>query len=101
MTERREKVAFPDIPYEWTGELTDAEFHAVFEHFRRERFFIGEAYDAKKNHERGPGLALRMPEIKFTSARIGDYYYMVMHVMDSVYAWQFTPEQWARREKTT
>ncbi|WP_449246277.1 hypothetical protein [Desulfarculus baarsii] len=101
MTERREKVVFPDIPYEWTGGLTDEEFHTVFEHFRRERFFVGEAYDATKNHERGPGITLRTPEIKLSSAEIGDHFFLIMHVLKSAYVWKFTHKEWAHREKTT
>ena len=57
-SQNNEDRTFPDIPYKWSGKVTDEEIHQVYEHLKRERFWISEAHNSRKK-PRGQGAGVR------------------------------------------
>jgi hypothetical protein len=95
-----EDRTFPDIPYEWSGNVTDEEIHQVYEHLKRERFFVTEAYDGHKNHAgNNPGLVLKYPESRFANVRMNGYVYFVFSILETVVVTRYTEEAWERALK--
>jgi hypothetical protein len=93
--QENEGRTFSDIPYRWSGSATDDEIHQVYEHLKRERFWITETYDSGKNHAgKNPGLTLRMPEGRFANVELDGYVFMVFAILDSVSVNRFTKEEW-------